>query len=112
MPKIDSESMLQRVVHHHEPAVIYVYSPMCPHCINGFPKYADAVLGIKDHRRFYRYDGLGQESLEVFKKVTGTQIKYYPMIIGISKNGLLVEFNDGPVSSETMETFLKALDKT
>jgi len=39
------------------------------------------------------------------------QIPHYPMVLGISKQGRIVEYK-GPVSRETLVTFVKALEKT
>ena len=113
VPLIDSRHMLTLLVHGSKPCIIYVYSPTCPHCIHGYPEYLKAVEALKDHKdQYYRFDGSSAAHLELFKEIVGTAIKYYPMIIGISKDGRIVEFNDGPVSSTNMEIFMKALYKT
>jgi hypothetical protein len=120
---IDAESpefasILSRIVHSRGAKVIYVYSPMCGHCQAGAPLYVEALKSLpKDLRsRFYRFnatpsDAIMQSASETFHKITGAQITYYPMVLGISTQGRLVVFN-GPVNASTLEPFLLGLEQT
>ena len=116
---IDAESpefasILSRIVHSRGAKIIYVYSPMCGYCVAGAPAYVQAVKSLPaDLRsRFYRFNASASDAASaLFHKITGAQITYYPMMLGISTDGRLVVFN-GSVNASTMEPFLLGLEQT
>lgn len=112
----DFESTLSRIVQKQGAKVIYVYSPFCGACKESAPVFASAVRNLGP--KFYRFNAMQSDSNEanemassIFHKITGARIEYYPMYLGISAEGRLVVFN-GSVTESSMDTFLKALERT
>lgn len=113
VPSIRTASMLARVVHGAQPAVLFVYSPQCYWSKVRAPEYAAAVKGV---RGFWRYNAVPSAAStdrrhREFQTIVGHAIRYYPMIVGISRAGRLVEYN-GELDRAALSTFLKALSKT
>jgi thiol-disulfide isomerase/thioredoxin len=107
----DFESTLMRIVHSNGAKIIYIYSPGCGHCVAGAPVYTSATKFLPHFYRFNATPNSTQNAREIFKRIVGAEINYYPMILGISNEGRLVVFN-GTVTKESMTTFLRGLEQT
>lgn len=116
LPRLEGLKDLQRAVHAEWPCLIYVYSPMCGYCQQGAPIFDTASLGLK---HVYRYNARPHEddsaiikaAHDDFKTAVGVSITHYPMLLGVSKAGRIVEYN-GPVTKKALKIFMKALDRT
>jgi succinate dehydrogenase/fumarate reductase cytochrome b subunit len=64
--------------------------------------------------RFYRFNASpidASRAHDIFQRITGVTITYYPMVLGISAEGRLVVFN-GTMNASTLEPFLLGLEQT
>lgn len=114
VPNLETEAQLRAQVFHKEPTLIYIYNPMCPYCVRGQPVFEAAVKN--GPRRVFRFNAVPSEALsesrhKLFEKVTGVTITHYPMILGISADGRLVEYK-GNVSRQALHNFYEALRST
>lgn len=97
-----------------QPSLIYVYSPTCPHCVTGAPAFEAAVR--QGPKRSYRFNAVPSQeeaimAQDIFQRVTGIAITHFPMVLGITAKGLLVEYK-GPVTHEALRNFYEALRYT
>ena len=105
---------LKKLIDSDETALVYIYSPFCGHCIHGAPIYNAAVAGLKNAFYFNAMPGNAAENRTVqmaFENITGLKIKYFPMLIGISRDGRYIEYS-GDINKGTLTNFKKALEKT
>jgi len=117
----DLEDALKKL--HKGPVLFYVYSPTCFYSRQGAPIFEKSIADMTaeefKHVTVYRYNAVPSTELKTIQKahslfqemILHEQIPHYPMVLGISKQGRIVEYK-GPVSHETLVTFVKALEKT
>lgn len=115
VPELRTEQDLRRVVFNKQPSLIYVYSPLCPYCVSGAPVFEEAVRTLPSKRAF-RFNAMpsleeADRVQDLFTKVTNVKITHFPMVLGITKKGLLVEYK-GPVSAQVLADFYEALRQT
>lgn len=107
VPPLDLKRMPNR------PFLVYVYSPLCPYCVRGQPIFEQATRGLS---HVYRYNAIvsldmAQQRHQDFEAAFGIPIAHYPMVLGLSKQGRIVEYT-GAVDSSSMQNFLEALART
>ena len=112
LPEVSSRGALTRVVHGKSAAVLFVYSPSCYWSQVRAPEWASATRGL---RGFWRFNAVPQPgdrtATQMFQQVLGPDgtIQYYPMILGISRQGRIVEYN-GELERHKLQTFLAGLN--
>lgn len=94
------------------PLLLYVYSPQCPYCQEGAPVFEKAANALPRARYNAVPDARSSDARHAaFKKAFGFAIPHYPMILGLSKAGRVVEYN-GLVETKGLSNFFKALQRT
>ena len=87
--------------------VVYVYSPKCGACQMRAPSFDAAARGIPG---VYRLDASSPERIKELANI-GFQLKYYPTVLGISKQGRLV-ISEAEYTTENIKNFVEALKHT
>lgn len=117
MPRVSTRAELEALTG-GKPKIVYVYSPFCYYCRMRGPQFDKAAKGLKHVVRYNAtpadWDTGRQANLEamrLFKTIVGMDIDHYPAVIGISKQGRVVEYN-GSYGRKALQDMFKVLQKT
>lgn len=98
------------------PHIVFVYNPACGWCRRrylGFDKAGSGMDGVWAFNAGpHGWDSAANgPTTEMFHRIVGLQVDHYPTVLGVSRQGRLLEYN-GEVTKQLLKDFMKVLAST
>ena len=105
-----------RMIASGPPHIVFIYNPACGWCRRRYAGFDDAGRGMQNVYVFnagrHGWDSVANgPDMALFKTIVGLDISHYPTILGVSRQGRLLEYT-GNVSKKLLKDLMKVLERT
>jgi hypothetical protein len=105
-----------RMIASGPPHIVFIYNPACGWCRRRYAGFDAAGRGMPNVYVFNAgrhgwNSAANAPDMALFKSTVGLDISHYPTILGVSKQGRLLEYT-GNVSKQMLKDLMKVLEAT